>query len=136
MRSLLGSFLPLFCVVYLETSNGLMPAAGQLMMQSRLIIVPGVENAVQIIGVNLCSLVLMPRGSIVREGNTLKHSTSSHKWWEILKGSMFVVMPSIPALRRPGGGVVVASDEKASFQESQFDSKQCRDQFVTPLSCL
>ena len=32
-----GLFLPLFCVVDLETSNGLMPAAGELMMLSRLL---------------------------------------------------------------------------------------------------
>ena len=32
--------------------------------------------------------------------NTLKHSTSSHKWWETLKGSIFGMKP-IPALRGP-----------------------------------
>ena len=49
--SLVGLFLPLFCVVVLETSNGLMPAAGELMMLSRPPIVPGVEHATgQIIG--------------------------------------------------------------------------------------
>ena len=31
--------------------------------------------------------------------NTLKHSTCSHKWWEILKGSIFGVKPSISAIR-------------------------------------
>ena len=51
-------FLSLFCVVDLETSNGMMPAAGELIMQSRLLIMPGVEHAVQIIGVDLCLLVL------------------------------------------------------------------------------
>ena len=61
MRSLVGWFLPLFCVLDLETSNGLMPAARERIMQSRLLIVPGVEHAAQIIGVNLCSLVLRPR---------------------------------------------------------------------------
>ena len=34
----IGLFLPLFCVVDLDTSNGLMPAAGDLMMLSRLLI--------------------------------------------------------------------------------------------------
>ena len=34
------------------------PAAEELMMLSRLLFVSGVEHAVQIIGVNLCSLVL------------------------------------------------------------------------------
>ena len=45
--------------------------------------------------------------------------------------------PSIPALRearRWFGGVAPA--EKASLLSSQFDSKQCREQFVTPLSCF
>ena len=35
-------FLPLFCVVELKTGNGLMPATGEVMMLSRLLIVPGV----------------------------------------------------------------------------------------------
>ena len=39
---------------------GLIPPAGELMMLSRLLIVLGVEHAVQIIWVNLCSLVLRP----------------------------------------------------------------------------
>ena len=38
-------FLPWFCVVDLETSNGLMPADRELMMLNRLLIVPGVEHA-------------------------------------------------------------------------------------------
>ena len=42
--------------------------------------------------------------------------------------------PSIFALREPGGGLVVAPAEKASLLGSQFESKQCYDQFVTPLS--
>ena len=42
--------------------------------------------------------------------------------------------PSIVALRGPGSSLVVAPDEKASLLGSQFDSKQCREQFVTPLS--
>ena len=39
--------------------------------------------------------------------NALKHSTCSHKWWETIKGSIFGVKPSIPALMEPrwfGGG--------------------------------
>ena len=31
---------------------------------------------------------------------------------------------------------MVASAEKASLLGSQFDSKQCREQLVTPLSCF
>ena len=33
--------------------------------------------------------------------NTLKHSICLHKWWESIKGSVFGVKPSIPALRGP-----------------------------------
>ena len=64
VRSLAGLFFPLFEVVDLETSNGLMPAAEELIMLSRLIIVPGVEHVV-IIWVDLCLLVLRPRESMV-----------------------------------------------------------------------
>ena len=49
----IGMFLPLFCVVDLETSNGLMPAAGELMKTNRLLIVPGVAHAMRNIRVNL-----------------------------------------------------------------------------------
>ena len=66
--------------------------------------------------------------------NTLRHSTCSHKWRERLKCSIFVVKPSIPALKGPGGGLMVAPAENASLLGTQFDSKQCREQFVTPLS--
>ena len=71
-----------------------------------------------------------------RTRNTLKHSTCSQKWWETLKDSIFGVKPSIPALRGPGGGLVVAPAEKDSLLGSQKDSKKCREQFVTPLSCF
>ena len=71
MRSLVGMFLPLFCVVDLERSNGLIPVAGELMMQNRLHIVPGEEHAMQNIGVNLCLLVLRPRGSKVLQGSRM-----------------------------------------------------------------
>ena len=42
----------------------------------------------------------------------------------------------IPALRGPGSGLVVTPAEKASLLGPQFDSKQCREQFVTSLSCF
>ena len=45
----------------------------------------------------------------------MKHSTCSHKWWETLKGSVFGAKPSIPALRGPGDGLVVAPPEKVSL---------------------
>ena len=65
MRSLVDMFLPLFCVVDLEASNDLKPAAGELMMLNRLCIVPAVEIAMLNIGVNLWSLVLRSRMSMV-----------------------------------------------------------------------
>ena len=43
---------------------------------------------------------------------------------------------SIPALRVPRGGLVIALAEKALLLGSQFDSKQCCEQFVTPLACF
>ena len=71
MRSLKDLFLTLFCVVDLETSNGLIPAVLELKMQKRLLIVPGVEHAMLNIGVNLCLLVLRPRGSMVLQGSRI-----------------------------------------------------------------
>ena len=44
--------------------------------------------------------------------------------------------PSIPALGEPGVGLVVAPAEKASLLGTQFDSRQCHEQFVNPLSCF
>ena len=44
--------------------------------------------------------------------------------------------PSISALMGPGVGLVVAPVEKDSLLGSQFDSKQCREQIVTPLTCF
>ena len=41
MRSFVNMFLPSSCVVDLETSNGLMAAAGELMMLNRLFIIHG-----------------------------------------------------------------------------------------------
>ena len=76
------------------------------------------------------------RKSHERTTNTLQHSTYSHKCWEKLKGSIFGVKPTIHDLRGPRGGLVVAPAEKASLLGSQFDSKQCREQFFTPLFCF
>ena len=64
-------FLPLFRVVHLETSNGLMPADGELMMLKRLLIVLGVEHSMLNIGVNVCLLLLRPRGSMVLRGSRI-----------------------------------------------------------------
>ena len=61
MRSLVGMFLLLFCAVDLETSNGLIPAARELMMLNRLL------N----IGINMCFLVLRQRGSMVLKSSRI-----------------------------------------------------------------
>ena len=71
MSSLVGMYLPLFCVVDLETRNGLIQAAGELMMLNRLLIVPGVEHAMRNIGVNLCLLMLRPREPMVLQGSRI-----------------------------------------------------------------
>ena len=42
---MVGLFLILFGVVDLETSNSLMPAVGEPLMLSLLLIVPGIEHA-------------------------------------------------------------------------------------------
>ena len=65
VRSLGGLFIPRFFVVDLETRNDLMPVAGELMMLRRLLIMHGLEHAVQITVVDLFLLVLRPRGSMV-----------------------------------------------------------------------
>ena len=66
----IGSIEPtLFSVIDLQTSNGLMPAAGELMMLTRLLIVPGVEDEMLNIGVNLRLLVLRPRGAAKESHN-------------------------------------------------------------------
>ena len=66
MSSLVGMFLPLFCVVYLETSNGL--------LLNRLLIVPGVERSMLLIGVNLCLFVLRPTESMVVQENRIMNA--------------------------------------------------------------
>ena len=53
-----------------------------------------------------------------------------------MQGSIFGVKQSIPAHKGPGGGLVVAPAETASLLGSQFDSKQYREQLVTPLYCF
>ena len=67
--------------------------------------------------------------------NTLKLSACSHTSWETPDSSIFCVKLSIPALKGPRCGLVVAPAEKASLLGSQFDSKQCREQSVTRLTC-
>ena len=64
-------FQTMFYVVDLETSNGLMPAAGDPMILNRLLIIPDVEHAMLNIGVKLCMLVLRPSGSMVLQGSRI-----------------------------------------------------------------
>ena len=65
------------------------------------------------------------------------YTPPAHKtWWETLKGAIFGAKPSIPALWGPRGGLLVAPAEKTLLLGSQFDSKQCREQFVTPVFCF
>ena len=59
----------------LKTSNGLMGAAGKFMMLSRLLIMSGVEHAIQIIIVDLCLLVLRPRESMVLQGSHIMNAS-------------------------------------------------------------
>ena len=72
-----------------------------------------------------------------RTRNTLKHSNCSHKWWETLEGSIFGVKPTIRALRRPSGGLVVASAEKLSLTPWRSVWQQAVSWAVSPpLSCF
>ena len=89
MRPLVGMFLPLFCVVYLETSNGLMLVAEELMMLNRLLLV--MFNAEHYDQFVLALAEAQRVYGAAREShnestrNILKHSTCSHKWWETLR---------------------------------------------------
>ena len=145
MRSLVLLFLPLFCVVDLETTTGLMSAAREFMMHAGQTTYHACCRARSANHwgrfVLACAEAQRVYGTAresynERTRNTLKHSICSHKWWETLKVSIFNVKPSIPALSGPGGALVVAPAEKASLLGSQFDSKQCREQFITRLSCF
>ena len=69
-----------------------------------------------------------------RTRNTLKHSTYSHKWFKTMKGLIFGVKPSIPALSGSVSGLVVSPAEKPSLLCFRFDSKKSCEQFVTGLS--
>ena len=145
VRSLVGMFLTLFCVVYLETSTVLMPAAGELIFDAKQTAyrtrcrARNVEHWGKFVLARVeAQRVYGTAGESHNERtwNTLNHSTCSHKWWETLKGSIFGVRPSIPARMEPGGGLVVAPAANASLLGSQFDSKLCREQFVPTLSCF
>ena len=142
MKSLAGLFLQLFCIVDLEISNGLMPAAGELMMLRRLLILPDEEHAVQIIGFYLCFLVLRPRLSMVLLGSHIMNSPGI--LWRTrpvhISGGKHLKAQSLVwshlALRGPGDGLVVAPAEKFVTPGLSVWQQQCREQFVTPLSCF
>ena len=51
-----------------------MPAAGELVMLSGRFVVPGVEHALQIIGVDLCLLLLRLKGYIVLQGSRIMNT--------------------------------------------------------------
>ena len=53
-----------------------------------------------------------------------------------MEGTIFDVKNSIPVVRGSRGGLMVDPADKASLLSSQFDSKQCREQLVTPMSCI
>ena len=68
----IGRYVPTTVfVVDLATSNGLMPAAGELVMLNRRLIVPGVEHEMLNIRVNLCLLALKARGPMVLQGSCI-----------------------------------------------------------------
>ena len=69
----MGRYVPttVLCIVDLETSNRLMPAAGELIIQNRRLIMSGVEHAMLNIEVNLCSLMLRPRRFMVLQGSCI-----------------------------------------------------------------
>ena len=71
-----------------------------------------------------------------RPRRTLTSTTCSQKWCETLKGSIFGEKPSIPALMGPSGALVVSPAARASLLGALFDSKQCRELFLTPLFCF
>ena len=99
MRYLVGLFIPLFCVVDLEISNGLMPAAGELMTLSRLLIIPwcrarSADHWGRFVLARAEAQGVYGAANVShneRTRNPLKHSTCSHKWWETLKGSILLV---------------------------------------------
>ena len=138
--------LPLFCIVDLETSNGMMPAAGELKMLNRLLIVPGVEHTMLNIGVNLCLLVLRLGGSMVLLGSHIM-STPGVLWsaspvhrigvkhWKAQSFAETFYSCSQWAQRLFGGGSCWESLSLGTLG-SLYDIKQCREQFVTLLSCF
>ena len=74
----------------------------------------------------LVPIMSMPR---ILWWTLLVHTSGSYKWWKTLTGSIFEMKPFIPAVNKPGGGLV-------SLLCSQFDSKQHCEQFITPQSCF
>ena len=74
-RSLVGLFLPLFCIVDQETRNGSMPAAGELIMLKKTAYRAWCRSSsADDDGVDLCLLVLRPRGSMVLQGSHIMNT--------------------------------------------------------------
>ena len=95
----MGMFLPLFCVIDLETSNG--DASCRIAYDAKQTACRASSREAQ------RAYGAARESHNERSMNTLKHATCSHKWWEALKDSIVGVKPSIPALRGPAGSLVV-----------------------------
>ena len=75
VMSLVDFFLPLFCVVDLETTNDLMPAARKLTMLIRLIIVPDYRAWCRARSDDhLGRFVLAPKGSMALQGGHIMNA--------------------------------------------------------------
>ena len=138
MRSLVGMFLLLFCVVDLEKSNAWCDVSCRRAYdakQTTYHVWFRAPNATHMGQFVLARAEAQRVYGAAREShnephrNTLKHSICSDKLWESLTGPIFGMEPSIPSTTGPGCDLVVAPAEKSSLLVSQFDTKCCR-QFV------
>ena len=83
VRSFLGLFLPLFCVVNLETSTGLMPAAGEHVAYHAWCRACCADHLFRFVfaraeAQRVYGTARKSNNESTR--NTLKHFTCSHKW--------------------------------------------------------
>ena len=65
----------------------------------------------------------------------LFESHSAHKWWSVLKESVFGADSSIPPLVGPGGGLIVDARDKSEMLSRHFDGKQSRTTVDLPATC-
>ena len=70
-----------------------------------------------------------------RNRDVLLNVQSPHKWWSTLKSAVFGSSSSLPLLVSEDGGLVCESVGKADLLSDHFDSKQCREAVVLPLTC-